>query len=219
MKLLEKKQINENIQIQRKNQIDSGIFLAKKIDALREELSSLEKQRTDFISGSRKVIEDELSNLQSIKKHIENEIKESEKKLAKLREPLDKEWANLEQQKNNIINIKIQTEQYFQEIIKEKNNIKILQNELDELHKTAEDHEYKTYIYLESARQDKKQAKNLLTEIQSRIERQEKEIYQKEIEIDRKEKDIKQREEKLKKEKIVFNKEKKLLEIKKQRIS
>ena len=48
MKLLAPKELNNKLQEQKASEISQGMFLAKKVDALRENLASLEKQQAEF---------------------------------------------------------------------------------------------------------------------------------------------------------------------------
>ena len=124
MKLLQKKQINEQVQTERKNAIDAGVFLAKKIDALREEVLTLQKTRDEFIAGSQQVINDSLSSLQQKQDSLSKEIKELEVKRKELLKPLDDEWAKLKSERV-LVN-------------KELNDNFILKTELDEDKKQIE---------------------------------------------------------------------------------
>jgi hypothetical protein len=102
MKLLKKQQINDRVQTERKNAIDAGVFLARKIDALREELLTLQKTRDDFIAGSQQVINDSLSSLQQKQDSLQKEIKELEVKRKELLIPLDDEWTKVKQNKQEL---------------------------------------------------------------------------------------------------------------------
>jgi len=95
MKLLKKTEINDKVQTERKNAIDAGVFLAKKVDALREEVLTLQKTRDEFIAGSQQVINDSLSSLQQKQDSLSKEIKELEAKRKELLKPLDEEWEKL----------------------------------------------------------------------------------------------------------------------------
>lgn len=88
MKLLPRSQINERVNLERKNAIDSGVFIAKKIDALREEMLTLQKERDEFISGSQKVINESLVELQQKKDSLLKEVSELEIRKSKLSELL-----------------------------------------------------------------------------------------------------------------------------------
>lgn len=97
MKLLERQSLNNDLQEQRRAQAEEGIRLAKRIDALRETLSTLEKQHQDFIESSRTTYQEAIGALERRKDELEKEIVRLEERRALLREPLDKEWESLEE--------------------------------------------------------------------------------------------------------------------------
>lgn len=65
-RLLDKKTVNAEVATQRKEQIDSGLVIAKKIDALRETLSeeerNLEVFRTETIKQVQKEIDEKIKD-------------------------------------------------------------------------------------------------------------------------------------------------------------
>ena len=98
MKLLERQSLNNDLQEQRRAQAEEGIRLAKRIDALRETLSTLEKQHQDFIESSRTTYQEAIGALERRKDELEKEIVRLEERRALLREPLDnEEWESLEE--------------------------------------------------------------------------------------------------------------------------
>lgn len=219
MKLLEKKQINETVQSERKNQIDSGIFLAKKVDTLRQELLDLEKEQADFIATSKQVLENSIGELQRTKSTLEVDIKDATRQLQKLREPLDKEWTTVKKQKSEVLQLQTQISNYLQSLIKERSELLKEKDRVNVLLESAINHENQTYEILQKNDQDRKEIKKLLSETKNLKESKESELYIKELSIDEREKSLKNREETLKKDRLELNKEKKLLSIKKQRIS
>lgn len=89
MKLLSKKTVQVDLAQQRKQQIDEGIALARKVDALRQTISELEAQHTAYINGIQKELAnkskflfDEIANRESV-------LIELEARRIKLIEPLD----------------------------------------------------------------------------------------------------------------------------------
>lgn len=106
MKLLPPKQLQSKINEQKKAEIDAGIFVARKVDALREEMLSLQKERDDFITGSQAVINYSLKELHNKKGSLEKEIKELEEKRRELLKPFDEEWGKVEKAKKEILNTK-----------------------------------------------------------------------------------------------------------------
>lgn len=63
MKLLRKSAVDAQAALQRKNQIDEGIALAGKIDALRKTLGDVELQHRNFLAGMEADLKDKLSYL------------------------------------------------------------------------------------------------------------------------------------------------------------
>lgn len=103
MKLLPKNELFAKVNTEKKAIIDGGIFLAKKIDALREEMLTLQKERDEFISGSQKIINESLVKLQQKQDSLFKEIKELEVKRRELLKPLNDEWAEVTKAKAHIV--------------------------------------------------------------------------------------------------------------------
>lgn len=95
MKLLDKKSLTSDANAQRKQQIDEGVRIARAVDINREELASFEKQRADFIAGSKAEMMKVIAPLVDQKEKLEHDIKKAEEDLAEKRKPLDREWAIL----------------------------------------------------------------------------------------------------------------------------
>lgn len=77
MKLLPKSQVLANVNEQKRLQIEEGVILAKKVDALRQTLLDLEDQQRKFIEGQRAVLERELGQLNreiELKKELLNNL-------------------------------------------------------------------------------------------------------------------------------------------------
>ncbi len=96
MKLLDKKTINKDQQDLRRSQIEEGTLLARKIDVLRETLSSLEKQHADFLVSSQKQTQEVMTQLESNLEPLRQEIRALESKRVALMKPLDEEWEKLD---------------------------------------------------------------------------------------------------------------------------
>lgn len=217
MRLLEKSKINESQAIERKMVIDGGITLAKKVDTLRADLLSLEKQRADFIAGSQGAIESTLRNLKSERGIVKADIAEAQKQLRTLREPLDEEWKRLEQEKSSIIALKLDSETYFQTLLKERNEVKKEKEWVDTLKESAERNEKRTLTLLRQVEVEKNETKRVLIEVKQIQDSKEIALYTKEATLDEREKRLVEKEKQLAKERLELNKEKKLLSIKKQR--
>lgn len=96
MKLLSKSSVRDQSMNQRKKEIDDGVFIATRVDKLRETLASLESQQKKFIESNQKTINDSLNNLFEKKASMEFEIKRLEKKREELLKPLDEEWDKVQ---------------------------------------------------------------------------------------------------------------------------
>lgn len=99
MKLLPKKQIINQANNDRAVQIKEGVELAKKIDALRQSLGSLEEQHKVFLATSKVELENELGPLQRVKEDLDGQIRKLEERRKELLKPLDDEWEKLDEEK------------------------------------------------------------------------------------------------------------------------
>lgn len=95
IRLLDKKTLSVDLAIQKKKQIDQGVNLAKKVDAVRETLLEEEKRLAEFRNESIARTQTEIDAKIKEKNFLESEIKKREKDLTKLREPLDAEWEDV----------------------------------------------------------------------------------------------------------------------------
>ena len=166
MKLLPKSVVNTELASQKKKQIDEGLLIARKVDALRVTLASLEKQHKDFIDGMQ--IELKLQTKPLIDEISERklEIRDLEEKKKLLLVPLTKEWSEVNEQRKqlDIISENLAKEQIVmkkdREVLearlkKEKENvvkINTIRNEIAKVLKKTEDNEIETSKSLESAK-------------------------------------------------------------------
>ena len=95
MRLLDKKAISSDFNVQRKMQIDEGTNIARKVDVLRETLVSLENQHKTFIAGMRQDLINQTKALEEQKSAVQGEVKQLEQRRKELLKPLDDEWAKL----------------------------------------------------------------------------------------------------------------------------
>lgn len=95
MKLLPKQQVAIQGASDRKAQIDEGITLARKVDALRETLASLESQHAQFLDGMERELCERTDGLFSQIGELQKEIKELEEKRKIALIPLDAQWSEV----------------------------------------------------------------------------------------------------------------------------
>jgi len=95
MKLLSKKQVTQDVARQRKEKIDEGVAIAKKIDVLRDTLGKeeqgLKKFRTETVSQVTQEIHSKILERDSLLKEIEELHKRRLEELT----PLDEDWNRL----------------------------------------------------------------------------------------------------------------------------
>lgn len=169
MKLLKKTAVSTEIANSRKMQMDEGILIAKKVDALREKLASLETQNALFI---KKTVEELKNQTQGLNDGIDAKKKELlkiEEERVRLLEPLDKEWqkANaqlienqaskrqielglqrIDEKEAKIVSMERQTKQIL-------SNIKIRERELERAFSKSVENEHETSNVLSGIRQQK----------------------------------------------------------------
>ncbi len=95
MRLLKKNTLATEIALQSKLQIDAGLTIARKVDALRDKLASLEEQERIFIRGTQDRLKEAITPLQVEYEGLKYDIGRLEEERAKLKAPLDHEWATL----------------------------------------------------------------------------------------------------------------------------
>lgn len=118
MKLLERKVDIDKFRIaDRKREVDEGIQLATKVDALRRKVAQEEKNLLDYRLNAIKNVQKEIDNYIEQKEILKNGIIEAEKYHKELLKPLTKEWKEIEQVKKDNAEI-IQSISISQEVLK-----------------------------------------------------------------------------------------------------
>ena len=104
MKLLPKKIVQVQVEDQRRAQIEEGVLIAKKVDALREKLADLEKQHSMFVMGIEDNLKEKTEKLFQEIQSRETEIKLLEIKRKGFLKPLDDEWARVREKDATLSN-------------------------------------------------------------------------------------------------------------------
>lgn len=102
MKLLDRKTVNTVMAGERKSQIDEGVILAKKIDAMRESYSSLQTQQQLFVDSISTSLTDRTNALNEEIYYKENIVKDLEQKRIKLLEPLTIKWDEVKKAEEDV---------------------------------------------------------------------------------------------------------------------
>lgn len=131
MKLASPRELNTKLQEQKSSEVKAGMFLAKKVDALREEVQTAQVEHDRAIER----MESEYANFmteqsfkrENLKKEIESLIEQ--RKLLLI--PLEEEWSIVTIEKNRLVSLETNLLQRESKVIEdEKSNQKIYENNL-----------------------------------------------------------------------------------------
>lgn len=166
MKLPSPRELNTKLQEQNSSEAKAGLFLAKKVDALREAVQEEQVIHDKAIEGMRHEYEI-FSTEQSTKKYkILKEIEDLEEKIKILRVPLDSEWLEVkETSKKNSENTLFLEEKDKNLIKRENDNIELSENLLKR-QGVIENSEIRSKSYLEFASDQKKKSEQILLDAQ-----------------------------------------------------
>jgi hypothetical protein len=116
MKLLKKSTIQKDIAEQKRQQIDEGLTIARKVDALRLTLANLEGQHAKFIEGMKAELERQTGQLSKDVDNKRQEVAYLEAERLELIKPLTAEWeevakksAEIEQIKSDLLVVSAET--------------------------------------------------------------------------------------------------------------
>ena len=170
MKLLSKSEVNLQNALQRKDQIESGMSLAGRVDRLRETFGQLQSEQREFILGSQKAIDEAVAEGFARKKSLDGEISLLEERKRVLMEPLDAEWRKLEHDRSefDLRNAELCSKLALEDEKQQKMDNLIIQAE-QERHRASNAHE----TALENARRSDevlKETESKLFEISSFLE-------------------------------------------------
>lgn len=105
MKILKKNQISIISANQKKDQIDEGLKIAARVDALRETLSQVQKQHRDYIEGMKAELDGEISPLVIRRDELREDISIGVKKLSGLQTLLDDEWKKVNKKESELLSL------------------------------------------------------------------------------------------------------------------
>lgn len=176
MKLLDRQKLNEQVTQQKRNQIDAGLFLAKKVDALREEVQDEQKKHDDAMEAIKKEEITFTNEFLMKKDSMDRQIIEREEKLRELRLPLDAEWKRVNElvELNNknfktISEFSFKVEKKEEELTKKEKSlskreeqIQLFEEKVKEAFEKAQSNKEESYIILVKAQEnEEKITKNL----------------------------------------------------------
>lgn len=132
MKLLQKSTVASEQAIQKKAQIDEGVKLATRIDALRRTLADLERQHETYILGMENELKRRTEGLIEGVKDKMRELLEIEARRIKLLEPLAEKWSEVNEKEKEVNSILAQTQENAIVIDREKEKYLILGKKMKE---------------------------------------------------------------------------------------
>lgn len=132
MKLLQKSTVASEQAIQKKAQIDEGVKLATRIDALRRTLADLERQHETYILGMENELKRRTEGLIEGVKDKMRELLEIEARRIKLLEPLAEKWSEVNEKEKEVNSILAQAQENAIVIEREKEKYLILGKKMKE---------------------------------------------------------------------------------------
>lgn len=210
MKLLPPKELNTKIAEQKKSEIDAGLFLAKKVDALREAVADAQKEHDDQLESIRQ--ESEIFTIENAKEkgRILKEIEQLKEERRILRIPLDAEWSKVKKESEinsefslslierefNVKNDEKFITERFSEIAKKEEILTADQIEVSETFKKVTELERKAVEDAEKAKQIREDSKTDAFEREKNLTKRENDVSYREIDTENKLKNalIKQKE-------------------------
>lgn len=194
MKLLPPKLLNEKLQEQKRSEVSAGLFLAKKVDALREELQETKKIHDETIANLSKEMELFVAKQTSERGAILKEISELTEQRRLLQIPLDNEWKNVNQSKEYCIKKEESLVKWESKNLQKEKELTQKDIRLSKREETLKDNEQRTDRFLSSADLIKQEADDILREARENEIEIKKTLQVRVEEIEKREKTIAYRE-------------------------
>lgn len=190
MRILGKKTIDQQVVLERKNQIDEGVSLATKVDTLRRTLAELQAQHQSYISGMKDELDNATRGQLSEISERNLEISRLEEKKLELIKPLDEEWLKVNSKSTELDKLLSSNKVLGEKLLEEKdrldskikdaseklNKIKVRERELEKALSKAIENENKTQEMLTKATKDKENLDKIVEDTHARLEIEKKEV-------------------------------------------
>lgn len=132
MKLLAKKEISIDLARQKKIQIDEGIGLARKVDALREQLQTETGNLRRFREESLGAVQQEIDAVVRQKDTLKGELKDLLNRRTVLLIPLDAEWEKLTKAKRDFTEWELELHGYSENLSQRQAQVENEEKEISE---------------------------------------------------------------------------------------
>ena len=158
MNLLPVKELNTRVNDQKKSEAEAGMFLAKKVDALREQVADAQLEHETVVKAIKEEEIKLFGEFAAKKGNLEREIESLEVKRAQLLVPLDAEWSKV----NELIRKTSETVRIYDE-----KGRKLSERESDILQRenNVQEAEILTKNSLSEAKKAEENAKKVLDEV------------------------------------------------------
>lgn len=197
MKLLDKDEIVQKKNLERKFEIDEGVKLASTIDTLRDTKAKEEKTLKVFRDASFTQIKKDLAVLGEQKVFLTEENRSLQEQNRILRIPLDDEWKTLKEEKQKLEESKKEHSSNISEFLEQSRALDKREKDLESEEEDMNEERAETRRLLEGAVETSGQAKFVLAEatktaeaIITKAEVREKEVISRELTVSARERDI-----------------------------
>ena len=222
-RLLDKRVVSAEVANQKKQQIDTGITIAKKVDAVRETLQEEETRLEIFREETLKRVQSEIDSKIREREHLENEISRRREERIQLEAPIDLKDAwnevqsgkiEINNRRDNLTNQLVQQTAREGELEKSEENLAKRNSEISQKEKlsdrtlrAAEDKFEEASSVLDKAKTDSKRLFDIAA-------KKEKQVVQREIEADERDALIVDREQEVSKHEIDLSNREQALKVK-----
>lgn len=198
MKLIKKSIIQNNVAIQRKQQIDEGLSLAKRVDSLREAKATEEHNLSIFREQSINLVKDEIAGFIKIKSDLEQEVKELIEKKKIIKEPtareleigkwrketLDKVEQDLVSKSNAITERHLVVTEDIKELELDRVKLEKNKSQIDKNLKDSIDKLNQSNLLLEEAKEEKKKSDKYILSKNKEVKTKEELVQIRERQVD-----------------------------------
>lgn len=193
MRLQPKKAIAADLATQRKAQIDEGVKIASKVDALRETLvqeeGNLERFRTESIA----IVQADIDRYIDTKNNLISEVQTLERRKAEAQIPLDMEWEKLRQAEARFLRDKQAWGEKSDSLDERQSQIERAEVEVANEKERAADLKHRASVLLAEADETRKEAREVSAEIRNKAQAVLMAAEAKEQEVEIKKKEITKR--------------------------
>lgn len=192
MKLLSRSQASSEANKNRKAQIDDGVIIASRIDALRKTLAELETQHVKYMSHISEEGRNMMEGLATGISRLKKEIVGLEAERDRLRIPLDAEWVEVKNQKKIAEETVVKSKEVHSVILLEKDRQQSFTKKIKESLEKSRVRERALKVALVEASEDRAVAFTLRQKVENDEIKQQRSFAQREKELDEKERVIDQ---------------------------